>query len=225
MSPRLLDLCCKAGGASMGYSRAGFDVTGVDIEPQPRYPFAFVQADMLDVLRDVAFLKSFDAIAASPPCQAHSQLQLQNKKDYVDLIPQTREGLIAAGRPYIIENVEGAPLVTPVLLCGTMFQGALGDLRVFRHRLFESNISLFAPPHPIHSKRIYNHDNRRANRKSGDPFASFVQVTGGGNCTLENASQAMGIDWMTKQELNQAIPPAYTYWLGRQLARYVAATR
>ena len=129
--PRILDLFCCAGGVAMGYSRAGFDVVGVDIDPQPRFPFEFIQADALTL--DMKFIKSFDAIHASPPCQSYSDLAKRNGNahEWPRLVDPVREMLIKSGKPFVIENVEGAPLINPIVLCGTMFKG----LRVLRHRL------------------------------------------------------------------------------------------
>lgn len=213
---RILDLFCCAGGAAVGYHRAGFDVVGVDMNPQPRYPFAFIQADALAL--DLRFVRSFDAMHASPPCQRHSDLAKRNKNAHThpDLIPQTRALLKASGLPYIIENVEGAPLIDPVMLCGTMFPG----LRVIRHRLFESNIHLTAPAHGKHPL-VFTHDKRKAHFGKLDQWTSPVQVTGGGNCSKAAAADAMGIDWMTKNELNEAIPPAFTHHLGLQLMAHI----
>ena len=135
MKPRLLDLFCCAGAGARGYAAVGFDVVGVDIAAQPRYPYAFVQADAIEAGRILLATGLFAAAHASPPCQAHTDLQKQSKRAYLDFIPQTRELLQSSGLPYIIENVEGAPLLDPVLLCGAMFP----ELRVYRHRLFESN--------------------------------------------------------------------------------------
>jgi DNA (cytosine-5)-methyltransferase 1 len=210
--PRLLDLFCCAGGAGMGYARAGFEVVGVDKDPQPRYPFAFIQADVLSL--DPRFLAFFDAIHASPPCQRYSDLAKRNGNAdaHPDLVEPTRRMLRASGRPYIIENVEGAPLIEPVMLCGTMFPG----LRVLRHRLFESNRRLSAPAHGKHPL-VFTHDKRKAHYGALDEATAFVQVTGGGNCSKAAAADAMGIDWMTKDEMNEAIPPAYTEWLGAQM--------
>lgn len=209
---RLLDLYCCAGGAGTGYAQAGFEVVGVDIDPQPRYPFAFIQADVLSLAP--AFLRQFDAIHASPPCQRFSDLAKRNGNahEHPDLIEPTRAMLKASGRPYIIENVEGAPLIDPVVLCGTMFPA----LRVLRHRLFESNIPLKAPAHQPHPL-VYTMDKRKGHYGKLNEAEAFVQVTGGGNCSKAAASSAMGINWMTKEELNQAIPPAFTEHLGRQL--------
>ncbi len=150
MRPRLLDACCCQGGASKGYHDAGFDVVGVDIDPQPRYPFEFHRADVLEVLRacdpypEVLGWR-FDAIHASPPCQAHSGTQRIQQNDHPDLIGEMRELLERTGLPYVIENVPGAPLRDPVELCGEMF-----GLRTYRHRLFETNWPLTVPLHPQH---------------------------------------------------------------------------
>lgn len=216
--PRLLDLFCCAGGAAMGYHRAGFEVVGVDINPQPRYPFEFIEADALTLDRD--FLASFDAVHASPPCQSYSDLAKRNGNAHMwpRLIEPTRDLLKVLGVPYIIENVEGAPLLNPVVLCGTMFPG----LRVLRHRLFESNIELVAPAHGKHPL-VFTHDKRKAHYGKLDQNTSFVQVTGGGNSSIANAKDALGIDWMNKHELNESIPPAYTEFIGRQLMEALVA--
>ena len=210
--PRLLDLFCGAGGAARGYQQAGFYVVGVDLNPQPRYAGdEFIQGDAMTFP-----LEGFDAIHASPPCQAYSDLQKQNKREYPDLIAPTRDRLIAAiGLPYVIENVEGAPLIDPITLCGTMFPG----LRVLRHRKFESNVRLADPPeHPEHPL-VYTLDKRKAHYGKLNQTTAFVMVNGGGNCSVAAARDAMGIDWMTKGELNEAIPPAYTEHVGRQIIR------
>lgn len=214
---RILDLFCGAGGAGMGYHRAGFEVVGVDIHPQPNYPFEFMQIDCRKVMQDFRWIADeFDAVHASPPCQAHSDLQRQSKIEYVDLVPSCQTWLHATGLPYVIENVEGAPLVDPVVLCGTMFPG----LRVIRHRLFETNWPLTAPAHGKHPL-VFTHDKRKAHYGQLDQDTAFVQVTGGGNATVANKLDAMGVDWMTGREVNQAIPPAYTEWIGRQLLAQV----
>jgi DNA (cytosine-5)-methyltransferase 1 len=209
--PLLLDLFCCEGGAAVGYHRAGFDVIGVDIEPQPRYPFPMVVADALEPPFN---LDRFDAIHASPPCQRYSDLAKRNGNadDWPDLVGPVRELLQATGLPYVIENVEGAPLIGPVMLCGTMFPG----LRVLRHRLFESNLPLAPPAHGRHPL-VFTHDKRKAHHGQLDQDTAFVQVTGGGNATIANKRAAMGIDWMSNNGLNEAIPPAYTEYIGRQL--------
>lgn len=212
--PRLLDLFCCAGGAGMGYHRAGFDVTGVDLNPQPRYPFAFIQADALSL--DMRFLRSFDAIHASPPCQHYSPLgALSPEKAYPDLVAATRDVLEATGLPWIIENVMAAPLnkARSVTLCGGMF-----DLRTYRHRRFESNVRLSAPDHPPHVIRTATKQ-RRARWADG----WHVSVTGDVGTYV--GPEALGIDWMSGDELCQAIPPAYTEHLGLQLREHIDSQR
>jgi len=206
---RLLDLYSKAGGAAMGYHRAGFEVVGVDIKKQKRFPFTFIQADALEVLEDKAFLDSFDVIHASPPCQTHSATKhLRNAQGKtttkIDLIPQTRAALIASGKPYVIENVPGAPLINPIQMCGSSF-----GLTARRHRLFESNYEL--------TGSICDH------KTQGKPVGIYGsmrdEIPGGGHTakTIEQARDAMGIDWMIWGELVEAIPPAYTFEIGKQL--------
>ena len=226
--PKLLDLFSGAGGAARGYQLAGFDVVGVDIEPQPHYPFGFHQADALRFLQGWlsedrpgrGIETCYAAIHASPPCQRFSDLAKRNGNadDWPDLIEPVRELLKATGLPYVIENVEGAPLIDPVVLCGVSFP----ELRVIRHRLFESNVSLEAPPHKPHPL-VFTHDKRKAHYGQLDQDTSYVQVTGGGNCTVANKRDAMGIDWMDGHELNEAIPPAYTEFIGAQLMTAVLA--
>lgn len=204
--PRLLDLFCGAGGAARGYQLAGFHVTGVDSKPQPRYAGDdFVRADALAYV--AAHGREFDVIHASPPCQQYTALRRLTKREYPDLIAPTRRALEATGRPWVIENVPGAPLVAPAMLCGTMF-----GLRVYRHRLFESPVVFFTPGHGRHRvptiQRGYARD-----------WPGFVTVAGGLDVPVALAARAMGIDWMTRAELSQAIPPAYCEWLGRQLRR------
>lgn len=210
---KLLDLYCKAGGAGKGYYLAGFEVVGVDIEPQPRYPFEFVQADALDYAASYGW--RFDVIHASPPCQAHSWasagVRNSGKKEYPDLLPHTRFILNLTGKPYVIENVIGAPMLSPLVLCGTQF-----GLRVFRHRQFESNVFLFAPGAKC------NHRGLKVGFGEND-FVSVAGHGGDGSNRFENWRAAMGIDWMTKTELTQAIPPAYTEFIGRQLLQQLDA--
>lgn len=214
--PRLLDLFCCAGGAGAGYKKAGFEVVGVDLKEQPRYPFEFIQADALSL--GAEFISTFDAIHASPPCQSYSDLAKRNGNAdaWPRLIEPVREMLIQTGLPYVIENVEGAPLIDPVVLCGTMFP----KLRVIRHRLFETNFVVLTPPHKKHPK-VHTFDRRKAHYGKTNEWTDFVQVTGGGNCTLAAAQEAMGIDWMTKGEINEAIPPAYTELIGKQMMNFI----
>ncbi len=210
--PLLLDLFCCAGGAGVGYYRAGFDVVGVDNVARPRNPLPFLQADAMKL--DPKFIALFDAVHASPPCQSYSDLAKRNGNahEWPRLVEPVREMLVASGKPYVIENVEGSPLNDPVVLCGTMFPG----LRVLRHRLFESNFPIAVPPHGKHPK-VHTFDKRKSHFGKTNEWKDFVQVTGGGNCTLAAAREAMGIDWMSKGEINEAIPPAYTEHIGRQL--------
>lgn len=214
--PKLLDLFCCAGGAAVGYWRAGFQVVGVDIDAQPNYPFTFVQADALTL--DPAFIAGFDAIHASPPCQAYSDLAARNGNahEWPELIEPVRELLESTGKPWVIENVDGAPLIEPAILCGTMFP----ELRVLRHRLFETNFPVEVPEHRKHPL-CHTLDKRKAHYGRTDEWKDYVSVNGGGNCTVGAAMDAMDIDWMTKRELNEAIPPAYAAYIGRQLRKHI----
>jgi DNA (cytosine-5)-methyltransferase 1 len=206
-APRLLDLFCCAGGAGMGYHLAGFAVTGVDIRDQPRYPFPFLKADVLRL--DPEFIRSFDAIHASPPCQAHTLAQRIRGRDHPDLIEATRAMLRESGRPFAIENVEGAPLLEPITLCGAMFP----ELRVYRHRLFETSFPCAAPFHPVHAAPLV---------KMGRPprAGGFMHVVGNFS-GVQAARNAMGAPWMVRDELREAIPPAYTEYVGGILIRGV----
>jgi DNA (cytosine-5)-methyltransferase 1 len=225
--PRLLDLFCGAGGCAMGYHRAGFEVVGIDCEDQPAYPFLFARIEalwLLDVLLGGGslcpdlfsrfWLKDIDVIHASPPCQGYCRLKhLHPTKTYPMLIPRIRELLSATGKPYVIENVPGAPLNNPVRLCGSSF-----GLRVRRHRLFESNVSL-AGKRCDHKSQgqplcVAGSGGKRVNRRVNDR---------GGACNyprnILDARDAMGIEWMTRAELSQAIPPPFTEYIGSQLIR------
>ncbi|OAP24619.1 MULTISPECIES: DNA methylase [Amycolatopsis] len=205
----LLDLFCKAGGAAKGYHDAGFDVIGVDIEPQPHYPYAFYQADALDFL--TAHGHDFDAIHASPPCQAFTLAQRIQNRRHPDLVGPVRAALTAIGRPWVIENVEGAPLRNPITLCGAMFP----ELNVYRHRLFETSFPVTAPPEPVHREPL---------TKMGRPPQPGERMHVVGNFSgVRQARTAMGIGWMTRNELAEAIPPAYTRHIGTQLLNRLAA--
>lgn len=227
--PLLVDFFCKAGGAGAGYQRAGFDVVGVDIEPQPNYPFPFIQADALEVMRQlIAWPRSHQymnvignarriaALHASPPCQAYSWSARRWGKEWPDLVEPTRVLLRQMRAPYVIENVPGAPLINPIRLCGEMF-----GLGVIRHRLFESSVPLQAPAHKRHKPPV--------TRPAADDPTRMVQrsqyctVAGhggeGASFSLSAWRKAMGINWMTRDELTQAIPPAYTELIGKQLLR------
>ncbi len=198
--PRLLDLFCGAGGAAVGYHRAGFDVVGVDIKPQPHYPFEFHQGDALDWIRrsfiDVWVQDDFDAIHASPPCQHYANVTIWrgNQDDHADLIGPTRELLEATGLPWVMENVRTPELRADFMLCGT----ALG-LPFRRHRHFETNWSGHVMSHPCqHQASDYSFDH-------------------GGKQQESVYRTAMGCDWMTVLESREAIPPAYTELIGRLL--------
>lgn len=258
---RLLDLFCGAGGCGVGYSRAGFDVVGVDKEPMKRYPFEFHQGDALEYL--VEHGHEFDAIHSSPPCQAYCSLKsMPNAKVHADLVAPTRELLKASGKPWVIENVVGAPLINPRMLCGTMFGLGTGNADLRRHRLFETNWPFIIPfgmvcDHgnrsiSVHDSSGRGHDEgeqhrRRRQRKTitvtgshGDAGLSIVRqmkrpntVGVWGNAgetserdgliyfSTEERNEAMGIDWMKGGEISQAIPPAYTEFIGKQLIGYL----
>ena len=218
--PRLLDLFCGAGGAAMGYYRAGFDVVGVDIKPQPHYPFEFHQGDALDYLLANGWeiiTEEFDAIHASPPCQFGTAYRRrpEHVKESPNLIPQTRK-LIAClgifGIPYVIENnySNRTHLREPFMLCGSSF-----GLDVQRHRMFETPVPMLPPPcdHAWQAPRFPQATNRANLRRT-------VEI-GVWRIPLADQRQAMGIDWMDLEELSEAIPPAYTEWIGAQLIRAI----
>lgn len=211
---KLLDLFCKAGGASTGYHRAGFEITGVDIQPQKNYPFEFIQSDAITYLSGIiksGEVAKYNVIAASPPCQGFSCLTPEKyKSNHPNLIPAVRELMLKTGLPYAIENVEGAKswLRNPIMLCGSMF-----GLPIWRHRYFETNLPdlQFAPA-------TCNH--------------GFAPILVSGTTTREpgrkfefnvaDCKRAMGIDWMTRKELDEAIPPAYTEWLGGEILKGIS---
>jgi len=224
--PRLLDLYSCAGGAADGYASVGFEIVGVDKDPQPRYPYPFVRADVMDL--DPKWIATFDAVHASPPCQRYSRLRHRyTVNPHPDLIAPTRDLLHKAQAvrpfPYVIENVEGAKgeLVDPVMLCGTMFPG----LRVIRHRLFEVHgFDLAQPAHPPCRKvRCHTLDKRKKHYGTTDEWRDFVMVNGGGNSSRAAAADAMGLAhrYLTKDEINEAIPPAYTEFVGRALMAHL----
>jgi DNA (cytosine-5)-methyltransferase 1 len=209
MAKKLLDLFCGVGGASVGYAQAGFEVHGVDLKHGKRYPYTYLRADVLEVLRDEEYLQQFDVIHASPPCQTHSITKhLRNAQgkstSKVDLIPETRAALIATGKPYIIENVMGSPLIDPIMLCGSAF-----GLKVRRHRIFESNLKL--------QGTTCNH------KEQGRPVGVYGslrdEIPKGGKTaeSIDEARQAMDMPWAIWSELVEAIPPAYTKYLGEQI--------
>jgi DNA (cytosine-5)-methyltransferase 1 len=209
--PRLLDLFCGAGGAAVGYHRAGFDVTGVDNRPQSRYPFPFIQADAMTFP-----LGGYDAIHASPPCQDHSVTQNFTTARHGSgwMLAATRELLQQQPLPWVIENVPGSPMRADYKLCGCMFDGLRTDTMMLnRERWFETSWHGFGmrPPcsHDLPAVSVAGHDVPSHQRKFGR------------SVTLKERRQAMGIDWMGRDELGQAIPPAYTVYIGAQLMEHL----
>jgi DNA (cytosine-5)-methyltransferase 1 len=206
---RLLDLFCGAGGAAMGYHRAGFEVVGVDVAPQSRYPFEFVRAGAIQVLVDDLILARFDAIHASPPCQDYSRAMRHLTGGYPRLIDPVRDHCKASGLPWVIENVPGAPLphqtdlfgAHGVELCGTMF-----GLPLWRHRLFETSFPVVAP---------------RGCDHTAQPMNPHRAVRPGGRSTERAYRAAMDVGWMSREEAREAIPPAYTEYIGGQLMEHL----
>lgn len=214
---RLLDLFCGAGGAAMGYHRAGFEVVGVDIAPQKHYPFEFHLGDALEFC--AAHGREFDAIHASPPCQKYSiTWYLNRRKDLPDSIAETRNALVKTGRPYVIENVARAPLVNPLVLCGTMF-----GLRVIRHRLFECSPTIWFPPRPCaHNGKVSGNRALKAGLRVTPRLADFDYLTvAGHDFIVSEANEAMDLGWMNQHEVAQAIPPAYTEFIASQLLAFI----
>lgn len=208
---RILDLFCNAGGAAVGYHRAFPDsvVVGVDIEPQPRFPFVFLRADAMEVLANVAYLRSFDFIHASPPCQSKSlvsRFHAGTQEKYPNLIAPVRDALTVAGVPFVIENVPGSDVRKDLLLCGEMF-----GLRVHRHRYFEvEGFLVMRRPHAPHALK-----GALTNCHIEEGYTRWVT---GHYANHSDASAAMGIDWMNRDELRDAIPPAYSQFIGEQFA-------
>jgi DNA (cytosine-5)-methyltransferase 1 len=230
--PKLLDLFAGAGGAARGYQQAGFHVTGIDIVRQPRYiGDAFIQMDaiaamdtlnaggyIVDTAEHKWYLKDFDAIHASPPCQAYTGMRritiarFGSAPDHPDLIEPTRRSLEENGKPWVIENVQNSPLHTQVILCGAAF----GLKHVARHRHFESSVMLWNPPRCCHHQEKYTvgvYGERPDGRRVSQRQYRLCRVAR----SLEEAQQLMGIDWMIWDEIKQAIPPAYTKWVGERL--------
>lgn len=211
---RILDLFCGAGGAAMGYHRAGFEVVGMDIEPQPNYPFEFIQGNALSFDPE-----GFDAIHASPPCQAYST-QTADRTKHPRLIGFVRHLLNKTGLPWIIENVEGArqELRDPIRLCGSSF-----GLDIRRHRYFEANWGLRGLPCD-HSWQTPRFRSLSITQHRAGKLASVVGVHGHLNYPgeFEIRCRAMGIDWMTNDELVESIPPAYTEHIGIQLMEHLS---
>lgn len=216
--PRLLDLYCCAGGAGMGYHQAGFDVVGVDLVWRKRYPFVQIQTDCLSL--SMNFLRQFDAIHASPPCQAHTAMKtMADARPHTDLIPGTRAMLQASGVPYVIENVIGAPLLSPIVLCGSMFGLGAKAAQLRRHRQFEASFHISTPGPCRHTSPtigIYGEGCRDSRRKYDKTIPEFTIVEG---------REAMGMPWASIAEICEAIPPAYTQHIGLQLIAYLQSQR
>lgn len=223
---RILDLFCCAGGAGKGYSDAGFEVVGVDIDDQPRYPFEFHRGDALEFVREHGH--EFDAIHASPPCQAYSRTKSLHSNVHPELVEPTREALIESGKPWVIENVVGAPLIDPIRLSGQHFNMVAPDVdgvpvKLIRHRLFESNIPLtvpesFTPNRDIATASVFGSGggytpSHRDDPKNGRGYVPHVSVI----------KELTGIGWMIKRELSQSIPPVFTEWVGRQLIEHIVS--
>ena len=212
----------------MGYYNAGFEVVGVDIEPQPNYPFEFIQGDVLEILNDKEFISQFSIITCSPPCQCYSRLKYLSgnvekwEEEHVDLVGPVRELLQKTGKPWVIENVEGAPLINPIKLCGSQFP----NMYTQRPRLFESNIPLREPDVPV-----VRHKTLKLGQ--GPAEDGYITVAGKKPPKGMNEVQARlyygfalgGIDWMSLEELTQAIPPCYCEFLGKQLIEHLDAKR
>lgn len=201
----------------MGYSLAGFDVTGVDRDEMPRYPFPFIKQDVATISQ--AMLSEFDVIAASPPCKTHTRMKAFSSVDHVDMLPHTRELLRASGKPYVIENVPGAPLIAPILLCGSMF-----GLNVERHRLFESNVALAQLDCRHGEQRAASPGFKVKRYHSGRPVehvSPVVSIYGRGNGygpgETELWREVMGMPWASKDGLREAIPPTFTHFIGLQI--------
>lgn len=200
---KLLDLYCGAGGAAAGYRASGFDIVGIDIKPQKQYPYEFIQFDVRRM--STGFLRKFDVIHASPPCQAASALRSLHKDiNYEDLIPLTRELLMGAGKPYVIENVNGSELYGPLILCGTMF-----GKRFTRHRHFETNVTM---------KRLDD-----ACKWGGVATGEYISIVSGAGpwYSYRDLRDEMEVGWMNLTASRQAIPPCYTKYIGDQVVAII----
>lgn len=211
--PRLLDLFCCEGGAGTGYAMAGFDVTGVDIVEQPRNPHPIIIADAIEYAREHAH--EYDAIHASPPCQSYSRSFRHMANPQPMLIDAVREVMVESGKPWVIENVVGAPLANDsdlfgrhgVELCGTMF-----GLRIYRHRIFETNFPLRRPP-------ACNHAAKAMNPFKDEGWHRIREEYGEDHTPEKVWRQEMGVPWMSKEGAREAVPPCFTQWIGRELAK------
>lgn len=222
--PRILDLFCCAGGAAKGYADAGFEVVGVDIAFQKNYPYEFHQADAIEFVKEHGH--EFDAIHASPQCQAFSRTKTLHGNEHPDLIKPTRDALVASGKPWVLENVVGAPLIDPIKLSGQHFNMTAQDvdgvpLKLVRNRLFESNI-LLRVPDSFHANRhiqtasIYGAGGGWTPRHRDNP-----DRRGGYIPHTDVIKKLLGIDWMSKHEMSQSIPPVFTEWVGRQVIDHI----
>lgn len=220
---KLLDLFCGAGGAAMGYHHAGFEVVGVDIKSQKNYPFKFMQGDAMHMIGNAMAVADYDLIHVSPPCQGYSVTRHTHSKEYPDLLPSLRQQLQHAGVPWVIENVVGAPMPDAVTFCGASFGLSAWDetsgqeLWLKRHRLFETSFPLTPPLCNCKGKKIggvygggASNRNPKSNRVGYTPPISVRR-------------ELMGIDWMSGQSLNQAVPPAYTEYIGKAFIAQKAA--
>lgn len=231
---RLLDLFCGAGGCSVGYAEAGFDVVGVDIEYHQHYPYDLFQGDALDYLDDILEMGAdFDVIHASPPCQPYSQTRHTHNVEHPDLLEPTttllRRWAEETGGIYVIENVPGAPMINPFLLCGTQFGLTATDadgtpLVLYRHRHFDSNVMIFNPEcrHNYYKKQGYKVGGVYGGGTKDRERAEKVRK-GGYTPLMAVKKELMGIDWMFQEDLHQAIPPAYTKYIGEQLMQHLGS--
>lgn len=217
--PLLLDLFCCAGGAGMGYNLSGFEVVGIDRDDQPEYPFTFIKGNALEIGKDL--IELFDAVHASPPCQhftKYNNCRKNLKEKYEDLIEPTRQMLIESGKPYVIENVVGAPLINPITLCGSMF-----GLDIRRHRLFETSFHIMQPEcnHRIWEPNRFPGGRSRERGNARTLCRGTIEI-GRWNIPLATQQKGMGIDWITDlRKLSEAIPPAFTNYIGESLMNYL----
>lgn len=221
MRPVILDLFCGGGGASRGYYDAGFDVIGVDINPQPNYPYEFHQGDFREVFYELKH--RVDAVHGSPPCQKYSKglagvnAKLGRQLNHPDFVPTTQQMFDSSGLPFIIENVPGAPLRNPTVLCGSSF-----GLPIRRHRLFETSFFVESMPCDHSWQNEYKYPSNAKDKYGNYRKSRVVQVYGiSSQKNYQLWPEAMGIDWMTPKELSQSIPPAYTKYIGEFLMKHI----